>query len=177
MKKYFAVLVLFAVATAGCNQQRQEEKGQVVYPGGAVTMKSPEEIRQLEQVANQTPKNPEGWILLGNALMDSSRFAEAANAYQKALDLDPKNTNVRVDMGTCLRNTGNPQQAIAEYRKALKIDPNHVNAHRNMGVVLAFDLHDNKAAAAEFEKYLQLSPAAPDAGEVRKVIESLKAGQ
>lgn len=177
MKKYIIILVLVAIAAAGCKQQRQEDKGQAVYPGGAVMMKSPDEIRQLEQIAKQTPKNPEGWIMLGNALMDSSRFAEAVDAYQKALDIDPKNTNVRVDMGTCMRNTGKPQQAIAEYRKALKIDPNHINAHRNMGVVLAFDLHDNKAAAAEFEKYLQLAPAAPDAAEIRKVIESLRAGK
>jgi cytochrome c-type biogenesis protein CcmH/NrfG len=177
MKKYIVLFALLAVAAAGCNRQPQEDKGQAAYPGGAVTMKSPEEIRQLELLANQTPKNPEGWILLGNALMDSSRYAEAATAYQKALDVDPKNTNVRVDMGTCLRNTGNPQQAIAEYRKALKIDPNHVNAHRNMAVVLAFDLRDNKAAIPELEKYLQLAPNAPDAGEVRKVLENLKAGK
>ena len=45
---------------------------------GAPMMKSPEEIRQLEQLAKQSPKNAEAWIMLGNALMDSNRFSEAA---------------------------------------------------------------------------------------------------
>lgn len=175
MKKIIAVVALALITAAGC-QQRQEQKGPVVYPGG-VLMKSQEEIRQLEQIANQAPKNPEGWIMLGNALMDSNRFAEAVDAYAKALALDPKNTNVMVDMGTCLKNSGRPQQAIEEYKKALKIDPTHINANRNMGVVLAFDLNDKKGAAKAFEKYLELAPSAPDAQEIRQLVQNLKAGK
>src|SRR5574337_507811 len=165
-----AVLALPCIlSAAGCNQQRQQQQSQqppVAYPGGVV-MKSPEEIRQLEQLAKQAPRNPEAWIILGNALMDANRFGEAVDAYQKALQLDPKNTNVRVDMGTCLKNSGRPQQAIEEYKKALRVDPSHVNANRNMGVVLAFDLNDKKGAAGFFERYLELAPDARDAQEIR----------
>ena len=142
MKKRFLVLVFVLIAAVGCSQQRQEPKGQAAYPGGAAVAISPEEMRLLEQAAKQSPKNAAAWIALGNALMDSSRFGEAADAYQKALALDPKNVDVRVDMGTCLKNSGRPQQAVEEYRKAIKINPNHVNAHRNMAVALAFDLRE-----------------------------------
>jgi len=174
MKRNLLVLVFVLIAIAGCNQQRQEQKGgQAAFPGAPV-MKSPEEIRQLEQLAKQAPKNPEAWAMLGNVLMDSSRFAEAVDAYQKSLALDPKNVNVRVDLGTCYRNSGRPQLALEEYRKALKLDPNHINANRNSGVVLAYDLNDKKAAVKAFEKYLQLAPNAPDAGEIRQVVQTLK---
>jgi len=139
-------------------------------------MITPGEIKQLEQIASQSPKNADAWIALGNALMDSSRYAEAVDAYGKALALDPRNVNVRVDMGTCLKNSGKPQQALEEYRRAIKLNPNHLNAHRNMAVVLAFDLHNKKEAIGEFEKYLQLAPNAPDAAEIRQQIQQLKSG-
>ncbi len=169
-------LIMFLFLIAGCNDQRQEPKGQAGF-SAAVAMKSPEEIRQLEQFAKQAPKNPQAWTMLGNALMDSNRFVEAVDAYQKSLALDPKNVNVRVDMGTCYRNSGRPQQAIEEYRKALKTDPNHINANRNMGVVFAYDLNDKKGAVKAFEKYLELAPAAPDVAEIRQVVQTLKSGQ
>ncbi len=172
MKKTILMIVLVAAAISGC-EQRQQPKGQPVVPG-AVPMITPGEIKQLEQIANQSPKNADAWIALGNALMDSSRFPEAVTAYNKALALDPRNVNVRVDMGTCLKNSGKPQEAVEEYKKAIKINPNHVNAHRNMAVVLAFDLHNKKEAIAEFEKYLQLAPNAPDAAEIRQQVQQLK---
>ncbi len=175
MKKTVAVIVLVLIAAAGCSRQSQEPKGQAAYP--APVMKSPEEIKLLEQMAKQEPKNSAGWTALGNALMDSNRYTEAVDAYRKSLDLDPSNVAVRVDMGTCLKNSGRPKEAVEEYRKAIKINPNHVNAHRNLGVVLAFELRDNKGAVKEFEKYLELAPNAPDAGDIRRAVAQLQAAK
>jgi cytochrome c-type biogenesis protein CcmH/NrfG len=177
MKRAVLFVVLVLAMVTGCDQQRQAPKGgQAPMPGGPV-MKSPEEIRQLEQLARQSPKSAEAWTMLGNALMDSNRFAEAADAYGKSLDLEPKNVNVRVDRGTCLRNMGKPKEAIEEYRKALKIDPNHVNANRNTGVVLTYDLNDKKGAIKAFEKYLEVAPMAPDAAQIRQLVQELKASK
>jgi tetratricopeptide (TPR) repeat protein len=176
MRKSIVLLALILVATIGCSNQREETKGQAGYPGGAPVI-SPEEMRMLEQTAQQSPKNAGAWIAFGNALMDSGRYGEAVDAYEKGLALDPKNVDVRVDMGTCLKNSGRPQKAVEEYRKALKINPNHVFAHRNMGVVLSTDLKDKKGGAKEFEKYLELSPNAPDAKEIRQTIQQLKSAQ
>ena len=75
-------------------------------------MKSTEEIRRLEQLAKQTPKNIDVWIALGNSLMDTSRFSEAVEAYKQALTLDPKNVDVLADMGTCYRGLWKPEKAI-----------------------------------------------------------------
>ena len=177
MIKRVLVIALILIAATGCNRQRQEPKGRAGYPGGAAAVVSPEEIRLLGQAAKQSPKNAAAWIAFGNALMDSNRFSEAADAYQKALALDPKNVDVRVDRGTCLKNSGRPQQAVEEYRKAIQLNPNHIYAHRNMGVTLAFDLKEKKEAAREFEKYLALAPNAPDAGEIRQMVQQLKSGQ
>lgn len=168
------IVILLAGAVAGCPAQReQKQQGQAGLP--PMPLITPDQIRHLQDAATQNPKNANAWIALGNALMDTRQFGEAAQAYEKALALDPKNVDVRVDMGTCYKNTGRPEKAIEEYRKAIKITPNHLNAHRNSGVVLAFDLNRPGEAVKELEKYLELAPNAPDAGQIRQVIQDLKA--
>ena len=168
-----AVLVMLFGAT-GC-QQKEASNKQVVAPPQA--MISPQQIDNLRSLAKMNPGKADGWIALGNALMDTQQFNEAIDAYQKALALDPKNVDVRVDMGTCNRNAGKPDVAIAEFRRAIKLNPNHLNAHRNLGVVLAFDMKDRAAGIKEFEKLLALAPNAPDSAQIKAVIEELKAGK
>jgi tetratricopeptide (TPR) repeat protein len=175
MRKIGSIVVVLAmtVGAFGCHQQKEEQT--------PVTNISPvpsqAEITWLEQAAKDSPKNKEGWIKLGNVMMDSRRYNEAIDAYQKALDLDPKNVPVRVDMGTCYRRIGKSDKAVEEYRKAIRIDPNVSMAHRNLGVVLADDMHDNKRAIPEFQKYLNLVPNAPDEAIIRQTIQMLSTGK
>jgi tetratricopeptide (TPR) repeat protein len=156
----------------GC-QQKEEPKTRMPSPAEAEHIQK--QILQLQEIVRQNPKNLSAWIEIGNISMDSSRFYEAIDAYQKALSLDEKNVNVRVDLGTCYRSVGKPDKAAEEYRKAIAINPNHINAHRNLGIVLAFDLNDRKGAIKQLEEYLRLSPQAPDAAQVGQLIGKLKA--
>jgi len=168
-----AVLVMLFGAV-GCQQKEASNKQVVVPP--QVTL-SPQQIDNLRSLAKMNPGKADGWIALGNALMDTQQFGEAMDAYQKALAIDPKNVDVRVDMGTCMRGTGKFEAAVAEFRKAIKIAPSHVNAHRNLGVVLAFDLKDREGAIKEFKTFLELAPNAPDAAQIKDVIAQLQAGK
>ncbi len=176
MKKII-VLVLLAFVAVSC-QKKEEPKPQFHFPTGPVAAgPTHDETAMLKEVVKNDPKNLPAWIKLGNAMMDTNRFSEAVDAYQKALALDPKNVDVRVDMGTCYRNSGRPDLAMKEYRKAIEIDPNHPNAHRNLGVVLAEDMKDRAQAVKEFEKYLQLVPNSPDAPTIRNLMQQLKAAK
>ncbi len=176
----FALLVAVALIGFGCKQQQaqwsQGQSGQdqnrVVVP--APSIKSPEEIRQLETLAKLKPGNVDAWITLGNAQMDAQRYAEAIQSYQKALKLDPRNVDVRVDMGTCYRGVGRSDRALEEYRKAMKYNTRHPMAHLNAGVVLAYDLNRRAEAVKEFEKYLELAPNAPNADQIRNEIQKIK---
>jgi tetratricopeptide (TPR) repeat protein len=176
MKKLASVLIVLLVMTAagGC-KQKKEEKNQVTYapPVAPSTL----EIDRLQQATKAAPKNKEAWIELGNVLMDSQRFGEAIDAYQKALALDPKNVPVIVDLGTCYRGVRQFDKAVEEYRKAIKIDPNFPNGRRNLGVVLSADLHLNKEAVKEFQKYLEVAPNAPDAAEIRQMVQQLSSSK
>jgi len=175
MNKILGVLMVLLIAlTLGC-QQKKEEKSQTTYTPPAAP--SQLEIDQLQKEAKMAPKSKDAWINLGNVLMDAQRFSEAIDAYEHALTLDPKNVSVRVDLGTCYRGIGKFDKAVEEYRKALKIDSNFPNAHRNLGVVLSNDLHENKQAVQEFQKYIELQPNAPDAAAIKNMIQQLSQHQ
>lgn len=179
MKKT-AVLLAIVLSASGC-QQKEEPKPQYQFPSGgpvqAVPIQAQDEVKILKDAVKSDPRNVNAWIKLGNIMMDSSRFNEAIDAYQKALDIDPNNVDVRVDMGTCYRGAGKPDRAAEEYKKALKINPNHLNGHRNLGIVLSFDLNDRAQGIKEFEKYLALAPNAPDAAQIREEIQKMKAAK
>ncbi|MGO9378259.1 MAG: tetratricopeptide repeat protein [Dissulfurispiraceae bacterium] len=167
------LLFLLALTTSAC-QQKEQPKPQS-QPVGQIQPQNDPKI--LQDIVQKDPNNLKVWIELGNVLMDTSRFNEAIDAYQKALSLDPTDVDVRVDMGTCYRNVGRSDIALKEFRKAIEINPNHALAHRNMGVVLAADVRDNAQAVKEYEKYLQLAPNAVDADTIREDILRLKAAK
>jgi len=171
MNRLVLVCLVAVFLFANC-QKKEEPKVQTPFPAGTMAMQ--DKIPQLQELVRQDPKNLNAWIGLGNSLMDSGRFTEAVDAYQKALELDPKNTDIRVDMGTCYRSAGQPDRAAEEYKKAIASNPGHPNAHRNLGIVLAFDLKNKREAIREFEEYLRVAPNAPDAQNIFQLIAELK---
>ncbi len=170
MKKLI-VFALLCLIIVGC-QKKEEPRPGVGSP--AAPLISQDTIRLAREAVKSDPKNVRAWTELGNLMMDARNFSEAVEAYQKALEIDPKNVDVRVDLGTCYRNSGKPNEAVKEYRKALEISPNHLLAHMNLGIVYTYDLKDKAQAIKEFEKYLQLAPNAPNAGQVKMEIQRLK---
>ncbi|OGW33630.1 MAG: hypothetical protein A2X59_13115 [Nitrospirae bacterium GWC2_42_7] len=159
---------------AGC-RQKEEPKPVSQFPAGPI--QSQDDTKILKEAAQKDPGNVDVWIKLGNAMMDTKRFTEAIDAYQRALQITPNNTEVRVDMGTCYRYSGNSDKAVEEYRKALKINPDHVIAHKNLGVTLAYDLKDIAGAIKELERALEIEPNAQDAAALKEEIQKLKAGK
>jgi len=173
MKKIIVVMMIILL-TAAC-KQKEEPKGQYQFPAGPIV--SQDDTKLLEEFVKKEPGNVDAWIKYGNALMDTKRFNEAIDAYQKALAINPKNIDARVDMGTCYRNIGKPDLAVKEYRKALEMDPGHLNAHMNLGIVLAYDLQDKAQAVKEFEKVMELDPNGPNSAQIRLLVQQLKSSK
>src|SRR5574340_1195475 len=73
----------------------------------------------------QEPLTGAAWVKLGHWHMNAKRFAEAINAYRKALSINPNDADVLTDLGTCMKEIGEPKQAIEQYRMAIKANPNH----------------------------------------------------
>jgi len=61
---------------------------------------------------------------------------------------------------------GDTKTALASYKRVIQASPGFAPAWRNLGLVYE-RLGDRGAAHAAFQKYLQLSPQAADAAEIR----------
>lgn len=174
MKKLSILSLILLAMLAACQNKSGDVPVTQGNGGGQLMTNADNDIKILQDIIRKDPKSVDALIKLGNIYMDASRFAEAIDMYGKALEITPNNVDVRVDMGTCYRRLGKPDITVQEYRKALAIDPNHLNAHLNLAVVLGYDFNDKKAGIAEFEKYIELAPNAPNVPMIKEEIEKLK---
>jgi len=144
------------------------------------THKPAEAIAANEAIVRLKPDNVEAWLSLGDLYHEQGQPAKAEHAYQQVSQLDPANAyKTFFNLGALLENKPNMsdadnKKAIGAFRKAVTIKPDYAIAHRHLAYALLRD-NDMEGATAELEKYLELQPKAPDAGEIREIVKSLSA--
>lgn len=105
------------------------------------------------------------WSQLGRSLTASASFelggrdeyAEAQQAYEKALALMPASIEARILTGNLYTDTGRVERAVPLLREALKTNPNHAEAHWELGYAYRFG-GMLKESAAECERARALDP-------------------
>lgn len=124
-----------------------------------------DQVRALQSMLVDDPRNVEVLVGLGNLYYDHSRWAEAETWYRKALEVRPDDVNVLTDFAVTLRNQGKGEEALRVLDHVLEVDPTHWQALYNKVVVLNFDLHRHDEALAALEKLKALkkgNPQIPD---------------
>jgi type IV pilus biogenesis/stability protein PilW len=84
-------------------------------------------------------------------------YARAAEAYEKAVELNPFHVEAYNNLGVLYKEIGELDRAIVRYGKALAIDPTYVKAYNNLGVALVGQ-GKLEEATAQFERALELNP-------------------
>ena len=110
------------------------------------------------------------------ANLQSKEFAQAGRSLAAALDRNPNDAKAHYDMGRLLWSQGgmaNAQQALDAFGNAIQLNPTFALPWRDAGVVLYEARQVNQAARA-FERYLQLAPDAPEAPQIRALLQSLR---
>jgi Tfp pilus assembly protein PilF len=103
------------------------------------------------------PNYAEGHNSLGNGLLDTGHFADAAASYRRALALRPQYAEVHSNLGNALRELGQPSEALESYRHALELQPDLAEAHCNLGHVL-LDLGQPDEALASYRRASEVDP-------------------
>jgi hypothetical protein len=114
-------------------------------------------IQQARDRVNKNPNDLEALILLGNANYDIRRYQEAADLYQKALELNSDNVQVRTDRATALYRLGRPKEAINELTLALASDDHHENALYNLGMIKLKAFNDREGALAAWTELKEIT--------------------
>lgn len=115
-------------------------------------------------------------IVYENAVLDlrAGRFVAAERGARKYARLDPTAARGPFLLGEVCRqraSDGAAEAALAEYRRAIALDAAYPEPYRAMGLVL-YKRGDKPAAREAFEKYLSLSPQAPDRAYVEQYVGS-----
>ncbi len=84
----------------------------------------------------------EEWLNEGLALYNQSRYDEALQAYDKAIEIDPQCAEAWFNKGNALDKQSAYESAIKAYEKAIKINPQLSAAWINKGLTLR---HQRKA--------------------------------
>ncbi len=130
-----------------------------------------EQIESLFRAARENPADYDAQVKLGNFLYDAHRWAEAAEAYARALAIRDGDPNVITDYGTTLFNQGKIQEALGQFEHALFADPQHWQAAYN-GVVVTMNAGDTTAARLWLDRLRQIRPDHPEIPQFERSLES-----
>jgi cytochrome c-type biogenesis protein CcmH/NrfG len=159
-------------------------------PAVASAPKAPHPMPTMEQMkaladANAVPlleklkTTPNDAALLAQvgAIYNSMhQFKEAAQYYDKSLQLDPKNVPIRTELASSLYYSGDVDGALAQLDQALKYDPKDTNSLFNIGVIRWKGKKDAAGAIAAWEKLLKVHPDLDRRPTVEKMIAEARRG-
>jgi cytochrome c-type biogenesis protein CcmH len=136
------VIALPAATVALYQTLGAPEHMQIAGPGGSVSTSDPhaaqgeapsvEELTaRLEQRLAENPNNADGWFMLGRTKMSLGRYAEAADAFEKTLELVGEHPSILIALADSVamtqsgRISGRPAELV---QRALAVSPDDVTA-------------------------------------------------
>jgi len=116
-----------------------------------------EGISRIRTFLDSNPGVWNGWFLLGWGLRRLSRYDEAAQAFEKALDTGPRQADTLNELAICMMELGNLDRARVLLTEALTGEPENAKIISNLGIV---SLKSGQAAEAEayFTTVLDIAP-------------------
>lgn len=115
-------------------------------------------ITILNEAVKIDPKNIDGYLILGDALLEKTPAIgkPAIENYNKALTIDPKSAKAIVRKAKLYQRGQNYEEANKMYKEAQTIDPTYAPAYReNAELNLLFD--QSAKAVENWTKYLELN--------------------
>jgi tetratricopeptide (TPR) repeat protein len=109
------------------------------------------------------PASAHSWFERGCQLdSDPDRYAEAAEAYHRAIELDPQFADAHCNLGTLHYAEGRKAAARDCYERAIALEPRHLEAHLNHGILLEEE-ERYEAALRHYKRAVEAAPLAADA--------------
>jgi len=102
------------------------------------------------------------------------KFKEAETVLRDTLKAKPESSVAYYYLGRTLNRMGRIDEAEAAYLTCLKMNPGGFNEAHRLLAVIYLNRGASMRVAEELETYLKLVPTAPDADQLRKVIEQSK---
>jgi len=119
----------------------------------------------------------------GNAYLKLKKNDKAVESYTKAAAMDPNPATAYFNLCATQYNSGNTQGALAACDKAIASDPNRADAYFIKGSLMLGDSKQDKdgklqappGTSEALNKYLELAPDGPHAGDVKAMLQAIGA--
>ena len=157
----------------GLNPQVAAQQGEELPDGhppvdgasGADAQRLRQQVAELEGLLAANPNDAGLMAAMGNIYFDASRWPDARDWYEKALQVSSSDPNILTDLAVVYRNLGEFERSIELLDRAIAVDSGHWQAWYNKVVVYQFDLHRHDDAAKALETLQELkksNTAIPD---------------
>ncbi|MEK2643731.1 tetratricopeptide repeat protein [Bdellovibrio sp. BCCA] len=115
------------------------------------------------------PNVADSYILAAEVYTARRQYAECAAEYSQAMKLRPQGADIYVKSATCYRQSGSIDVAEDMLALASARESGYAEIYREQGAIYEVK-GDNRSAAQAYNKYLGLSPNAPDRVEIENKI-------
>ena len=157
----------------GLNPQVAAQQGEELPDGhppvdgasGADAQRLRQQVAELEGLLAANPNDAGLMAAMGNIYFDASRWPDARDWYEKALQVSSGDPNIITDLAVVYRYLGEFERSIELLDRAIAVDSGHWQAWYNKVVVYQFDLHRHDDAAKALETLQELkksNTAIPD---------------
>jgi len=166
----FALCASCLVLSASCNKpEKTSEKrpdpavaiGPILDTG---SVKSESFMREIESISD-----PVKLARLGDKYFESSRFSEAIEAYEKALQFNPKDADTYNDLGLAFHYTARPEKAVEILKRGAEVDPSFQRIWLSLGFVLTASGRGEEAKAA-LNKAIAIDPNSIMGQEAKRLL-------
>lgn len=153
-------LFLINAAVVGALVLRTDDVAAAVYQ----SEKSPSDLeRRLAETAPEKATRKKGvlYTQLGYALYKEGRMAEAAKAYEAALEQPARRSlrrHIYLYLGKSYESSGRVDKALAAYEEAVRHDRKNWRRHRDLGLI-AERVHLLPMAIASYKEAVRLEPS------------------
>jgi tetratricopeptide (TPR) repeat protein len=132
-----------------------------------------EAIKHMKVAIEKDPSDLENKLRLGNILMETGRMDEGRVLLATVDDSAVKDPAIFVNVGISLMNQNKADEALPYFEKAVKNFPEKGDGYYYRGLI-RLQKGDTEGTKADFKKFIELSPNAPEAAAARKALEQLK---
>lgn len=110
---------------------------------------------------------------MGEAFVKKGDYASAQDYFRLSLEIHPKDEVLAYNVGEIYFSNGKVDDAIQYFNLAIQIKPDWGEPYLKLGYVF-LNKGDFEKAKENLKKYLEIAPNAPNAEEVKKLIQSLE---
>lgn len=115
-----------------------------------------------------------GFVGIAEVAMTKKDFEAASTAVAQALEINPGEAEAWYMKGLLLGFQEKVEEAIESIKKCLELDAKHAYAHYQLGLAYS-QIKRKDLAILHLQKFLELAPDAPEAEQVRKLLNALLA--